>query len=176
MTLSELKALDIGKKTGKRWKGTKIPTFEEILKLCQGKIGLYLDLKDVDPIKMLPLIRKYDMEQNIVWFLRGDDDTNLSRIRLNCPTCIIMPDPGREENLTKVMRKYQPKVVASGMKNCSPSFCNTVQDQQTLLFVDESKENPEDLKLEWTKMINWGIDGIQTDKPQQLIQFLKNRN
>ena len=44
-TLAELKLLDIGSRVGSEWKDTRVPTFEEILKLCQGKIGIYLDLK-----------------------------------------------------------------------------------------------------------------------------------
>ena len=58
LTLAELKALDIGAKVGEKWKKTRIPTFEEILRLCQGKIGIYLDLKEVDPEALLPVIRK----------------------------------------------------------------------------------------------------------------------
>jgi glycerophosphoryl diester phosphodiesterase len=176
MRLAELKALDIGKTISREWQNTRIPTFEEILKLCQNKIGIYLDLKDAAPEALLPLIRKYNMEENIVWFIWGDDDENISKVRQNCPNCFLMPDPGKESNLNAVLAKYQPKVVASGMKNCSLSFCKTVHEQEAIVFVDESKNNLEDLKLEWTKMIEWGIDGIQTDKPKALISFLKNLN
>ena len=109
-------------------------------------------------------------------FIWGDDDENISKVRQNCPNCFLMPDPGKESNLNAVLAKYQPKVVASGMKNCSLSFCKTVHEQEAIVFVDESKDNLEDLKLEWTKMIEWGIDGIQTDKPKALISFLKNLN
>ncbi len=44
-TLAELRKLDIGAKHGEKWRGTKIPTFVEILDLCHGKCGVYLDLK-----------------------------------------------------------------------------------------------------------------------------------
>jgi glycerophosphoryl diester phosphodiesterase len=43
-TLAELKQMDIGEKTGKEWKNTRIPEIEEILQLCRGKIGIYLIL------------------------------------------------------------------------------------------------------------------------------------
>ncbi|WP_339926129.1 glycerophosphodiester phosphodiesterase family protein [uncultured Cyclobacterium sp.] len=176
MNLAELKALAIGKKIAEEWQNTRIPTFEEILKLCQGKIGIYLDLKDADPSALLPLIRQYKMEENIVWFMHGNDEENISKVRQNCANCFPMPDPGKESNLKDVLTKYQPKVIASGMRNCSLSFSKTVHEQEAIVFVDESKNSLEDLKLEWTKMIEWGIDGIQTDKPEALIGFLKNLN
>jgi glycerophosphoryl diester phosphodiesterase len=176
MTLAALKALDIGAKVGEQWKNTRIPTFEEILSLCQGKIGIYLDLKDADPEMLLPLIRKYQMEEDIVWFIYGSDHKNISKVQDNCLNCFPMPDPGKERNLKRVLKKYQPKVVASGMRHCSLSFSDKVHKKEALLFVDESKNSLQDLEAEWKKMIDWGIDGIQTDQPKELIRFLNNLN
>jgi len=39
------------------------------------------------------------------------------------------------------------------------------------VIADERHGNIE----EWTQMLDWGTDGIQTDKPAELIQFLKER-
>ncbi|QGY47306.1 hypothetical protein GM418_27660 [Maribellus comscasis] len=68
-TLAELKALDIGAKVGSEWKNTRIPTFEEILELCCGKIGIYIDLKDAPIPELMKLIRKYHMEQDVLWYI-----------------------------------------------------------------------------------------------------------
>jgi glycerophosphoryl diester phosphodiesterase len=53
-TLDELKALDIGTRVGPQWKEERIPTFEELLDICQGKIGVYLDVKDARIEDLLP--------------------------------------------------------------------------------------------------------------------------
>ena len=60
-TLAELKALDIGKRVGPEWENERIPTFEEILRLCKGQIGIYLDLK-----KLKSLHRFYFIENRIM--------------------------------------------------------------------------------------------------------------
>ena len=65
-TLAEIKKLDIGEKTGPNWKNTRIPTIDEILQVCKGKIGIYLDLKEPLVEQLIPIIRKYDMESDIV--------------------------------------------------------------------------------------------------------------
>ena len=82
LTLAELKALDIGVKVGDNWKNTRIPTLEEILELCQGKIGIYLDLKDADPSVIIPMLRKYEMAEQVVWFLYGMGRT-FSKFKVN---------------------------------------------------------------------------------------------
>ena len=46
MTLDQLKQLDIGSRISPQWSDERIPTFEEILELCKGRVGIYLDLKD----------------------------------------------------------------------------------------------------------------------------------
>ncbi|MGZ5101743.1 MAG: glycerophosphodiester phosphodiesterase [Usitatibacter sp.] len=53
LTYDELRALDIGIKKGTQWEGTRIPSFEEILQLCHGKIGIYLDLKSAPVDKLV---------------------------------------------------------------------------------------------------------------------------
>ena len=173
MTIAELKELDIGIKIGEEWENTRIPTFEEILQLCQGKIGIYLDLKDADPSGLIELIKKYDMEKQVVWYIGGSAHKTIMEIKHECPECISMPDPGEEKNLEKVMVAYQPRVVASVMRHYTGSFGNLVHERGVLVFVDESENHLDLLEQEWKKMLQWQVDGIQTDRPAELINFLQ---
>lgn len=170
MTLAELKKLDIGKKIGEEWNGTRIPTFEEILKLCQGKIGIYLDLKDADPEALIEVIRKYQMEQSIVWYIPAFFHKTLMEIKQNCPTCLVMPDPGAEQNIEKVVVAYQPKVIASDMEHLSKSFVEKTHKNHAMIFVDDDENDPE----KWEKIIGWETDGIQTDQPEALLNYIKS--
>ena len=71
LTLAELRALDIGSRVGEKWKGTQIPTFDEILDLCNGKIGIYLDLKDAPVEPLIEKIRERGMEHDVLWYADG---------------------------------------------------------------------------------------------------------
>lgn len=172
LTLAEIKSLDIGEKFGKKWENTRIPTFEEILQLCKGKIGIYLDLKDADPAGLISLIKKYHMEEDIVWFVWAYKHDIIMEITRECPRCIVMPDPGKVTNIEKVIYAYQPAIVASSMQHYTKAFGESVHTKGVKVFVDESKDDLHDLKKEWDTMINWGADGIQTDYPEELIKFL----
>jgi len=174
LTLAELKVLDIGKRIGDEWIDTRIPTFEQILKLCQGKIGIYLDLKDADPSELIEIIKKYNMETTIVWYIPAFYNKAIMEVKSFCPDCLVMPDPGKEKNIEKVSTAYQPKVIASDIGALSQSFVKKVHEKGALVFVDDSEDLMDKLHDEWQTLFDWGVDGIQTDQPEALIKYLQS--
>jgi len=170
-TLSELKQMDIGEKIGQDWRNTRIPTIEEILQLCRGQIGIYLDLKEPLVPELIQIIHKYDMERDIIWYISASRPDLIKELQNLCYQCIPMPDPGEEKNITEVERQVHPQIFASDMSKLSESFVKTAHSNSTKVFVDEEKGTRE----EWEQIINWGTDGIQTDDPAALIEFLQER-
>jgi glycerophosphoryl diester phosphodiesterase len=170
-TLAELKQLDIGEKTGPDWKNTRIPTIEEILQLCRGQIGIYLDLKEPLVPELLQIIHKYDMERQIIWYIPASRMEIIKQLKSLCYECIPIPDPGPEKNILEVISQIHPQALASDMGQLSERFVKTAHANNLKVFVDEEKGTP----AEWEQIIQWGTDGIQTDDPAALIGFLKNR-
>lgn len=169
MTENELKALDIGLKTSVEWKGTQIPTFEEILRLCKGKTGIYLDLKDAAIPELMAIISKYNMEHDILWYIPYQYFKQIGDPDLIFGNSFPMPDPQSETNLVPLLKMLKSPVIATDMDVLTQSFVNTVHQFGGKVFVDEK----EGTQAEWAKIIGWGTDGIQTDKPGELIEFLK---
>ena len=78
-TYDELLALDFGAKHGEKFKGLKIPTFEEILKKFAGRVIMNIhvkiwDMNFADPMieKIVALVRKYDCEKHIYFMTTND--------------------------------------------------------------------------------------------------------
>lgn len=165
-TLAELKAMDIGSRIDPKWKNERIPTFDEILALCKGKIGIYLDLKEADPAVLLKKIREHGMEKDVIWYC---DPEQHHFIQKNCPECHSMPDPGPESNLSAIIKEFQPKVIASVWDEMSATFVTTSHAAGAVVIVDESDPTC------WEQLLAWGADGIQTDHPEKLIAWLKSR-
>src|SRR5579863_5410194 len=46
LTFEQIERLDAGVKTSREFAGTRIPTFDDVLKLAHGRIGVYVDLKN----------------------------------------------------------------------------------------------------------------------------------
>ncbi len=170
-TLAELKQLDIGEKTGPDWKNTRIPTIEEILQLCRGQIGIYLDLKEPLVPELLQIIHIYDMERQIIWYIPASRMEIIKQLKSLCYECIPMPDPGPEKNILEVISQIHPQALASDMGQLNERFVKTAHVNKLKVFVDEEKGTP----AEWEQIIQWGTEGIQTDDPEALIGYLKNR-
>lgn len=166
MTLEELRALDIGARIGDQWKGTTIPTFEEILDLCKGKIGIYLDLKDAPVPELVKIIQAKGMEKEVIWYVGGK---NLADLKSSCAECFEMPDPGPEKNLAKLLEEHKPRIVASVWEFLSKSFVESCHKVGAIVICDEDGTDC------WKDMLAWGTDGIQTDHPADLIAYLQER-
>lgn len=166
LTLAELKALDIGARTGPEWAGTRIPTIDEILALCKGKVGIYMDFKEGDWEGLLRLVKAHGMERHVLWYAPR---WKLEKIRETCPECIIMPDPGPESKLQPLLEALRPKVVASVWRHYSETFVKACHRAGAIVIVDESDPSC------WEQAFAWGTDGIQTNHPERLVALLKER-
>jgi glycerophosphoryl diester phosphodiesterase len=166
MTLEQLKQLDIGSRISPQWSRERIPTFEEILKLCKGKVGIYLDLKDASVDEAVSTVNKWDAARHVLWYADYDE---LQRVAELCPECILMPDPGPEANLPNVIERFQPSVIAAVWRYYSRSFAEKCHQAGAIVIVDESDPSC------WNDALAWNTDGIQTNWPAQLISLLSHR-
>lgn len=171
MTFEEVKALDIGILIGPEWENTRVPSFEEILQLCKGKAGIYLDLKAAPVPDLIKIIKQYNMERDVLWYIPSDRVGEIAELRTDCPDCILMPDPGKAENVISVIERFDAKVLATDMGELDSIFIDNAHSHNSIVIVDEDKGTEE----EWTRILEWHTDGIQTDDPEKLIAFLKKR-
>jgi glycerophosphoryl diester phosphodiesterase len=169
-TLAQLKAMDIGWAHGPEWKGTTVPTVEEIFGLCRGRIGIYLDLKEPLVRELVPLIQKFGMEKEVVWYIPADREEVIRDLREQCPDCLPMPDPGDAGTLPDVLAVWEPSVIATDMGALSAVFVRRCHDSEAMVFVDERQGG----EVEWKYILSLGTDGIQTDDPEGLIRFLNS--
>ncbi|MCA9073771.1 MAG: glycerophosphodiester phosphodiesterase family protein [Planctomycetaceae bacterium] len=168
LTLDEIRKIDIGSRVGPQWKNERVPTFEEILKLCQGKIGIYLDLKDAPIVEVAREIQRYEMQRRVVWCI---SPKQVAAVRNACPQCIPMPDPDPGASLPAMLQETRPQIVAPVWGDFSANFSEPCHAAGALVFVDEK----ESAKENWQQALDWGADGIQTDAPEKLIAFLKGQ-
>lgn len=70
-TAEELRQIDIGSYFDPKYHEERVPTLEEVLKLCQGKVGLNIELKYYGhdqnlEQRVVDLVEKYDMQDHIM--------------------------------------------------------------------------------------------------------------
>ncbi len=88
LNLEDVQKIDNGSYFSLKFKGEKIPTLEEALKIAKDKIKINIDLKilkenDALPIEVAKLIKKYQMEEQVIVSSSNYDAIQI--IKAYCP-------------------------------------------------------------------------------------------
>lgn len=171
MTFDQIRALDAGVKFGAQFAGTKVPTFEEALNLAHGKIGVYVDCKDVAPADLVAALTKTDMLDKVViyggaGFLRKVLDLQ--------PSLRAMPEADSADRLEKSLADLKLKVAAFDAADFKDEVIAVAKRGRTDIYVD--RLGPADNVEHWQDAIDRGAAGIQTDKPVELVNYLRTRD
>ena len=170
LTLAEIKAIDVGSRVGPQFAGTQVPTLEEALDACKGKVGIYLDLKAASVEEIVKMIQARGMEHDVIWYATPDE---IATMRKLCPECVEMPDPIEPAALPALLKNVKPRIVASDGGVLTEDFIKKCHEAGAIVICDE--KDPKKDPGWWDRAIGWGLDGIQTDSPEELIRFLDQR-
>ncbi|MBO5879872.1 MAG: hypothetical protein J6Q68_04915 [Clostridia bacterium] len=109
-TYEELLKLDFGVKCGEKYRGLKIPTFEEILQKFAGRVIMNIHVKIWDANfsdrmieEIVGLIRKYDCEKH-VYFMTTSDEIIKAVMEYAPDICVCVGWDGNKEPMSIVDR------------------------------------------------------------------------
>jgi glycerophosphoryl diester phosphodiesterase len=170
MTFEEIRKLDAGAKFNAEFAGTTVPTFEETLEFAHGKIGVYIDSKQISAKDLVEAVGKYRMDDNVVVY--GGLNLHREVQKLN-PRLKIMPESENVEWTTRFMAELHPQVVAFDAHDWKDEIIAIVQAAKAGIYVDRLglADNPE----MWLEAIRRGATGIQTDHPAELVRLLREK-
>jgi glycerophosphoryl diester phosphodiesterase len=168
--LATLKTLDMGS-------GQKIPTFEEVITLCKGKIGLQIEIKVVGIVeRVVQLIEKNKMESDVI--ISSFTHTELQKAKsLNKNILCSALEPIMSNAIKAVFSRGvfiedAKKIGADGVhplyKYINAKFCQKAHAAG--LYVNPwTIDSPQ----QFTKLQRAGVDGIISNDPQGLYDFLQ---
>jgi glycerophosphoryl diester phosphodiesterase len=170
LTFDQIRALDTGSKFEAKFTGTKVPTFEEALKLAHGKIGVYVDCKELSPADLVAALKKTDMLKNVViygapGFLKG--------VLALEPSLPAMPEADNASKLEKMALNLNLHTAAFDNDDFKDDVIAAAKRLNVKIYVDRlwNADKPEF----WKDAIDRGADGIQTDHPAALGEYLRSR-
>ena len=160
MTFEQLEALDAG--------GAKIPAFDQVLDLARGKIGIYVDVKNASAADLVSHIDGHAMTDRVVIYCGA----NLCKqiVDLN-PKLKVMPESASVEHARMLIDLLHPKVIAFDAKDFTPSIITIAKAAHAEIYVDRMGKT--DAPEGWQSAIDAGADGIQTDRPGPLVEYLR---
>jgi glycerophosphoryl diester phosphodiesterase len=170
MTFDEVRALDAGIKSGPEFAGTKIPTFDEALDLARGKIGIYVDVKSASAKDLVTHIEEHGMSDRVVIYTGLSEGKEIQKLN---PKLKVMPEAGTLENAKHLIERLHPQVMAFDAGDFKPEIIRVVKEANAQVYVD--RLGPADNPAVWQSAIDAGADGIQTDHPAELVQYLREK-
>jgi glycerophosphoryl diester phosphodiesterase len=171
MTYEAIGALEVGLKMGPNWAGTRVPTFDEALRFAREHgIGIYVDSKRLTARDAVDAIARHGMQDRVVVY---GGAAYLKDVAALNPKLRVMPEANNAATLKSLLETMSLKVAAFDAKDFTDETIAVAHAAGVDIFVD--RLGPADNPSSWQDAIDRGAAGIQTDKPAELVRYLKER-
>jgi glycerophosphoryl diester phosphodiesterase len=170
MTFAEIRALDAGIKRGAEFAGTRVPTLDEAMDAAGASAGIYLDCKSVTPQALVDAIDRHKLSERVVLYGGADFLKGVMALR---PALKAMPEARNPSVLKSLIESLKLRVAAFGASDWNDETIAVAREAKIDLYVD--RLGPADIPEVWQDAIDRGATGIQTDKPGELVQYLRSK-
>jgi glycerophosphoryl diester phosphodiesterase len=182
--LEEIRALDAGAWFGERFRGVRVPTLDEVLDLCRGKIAVNVEIK-TECVAPGPAAPPGGVEAKVVEALRrrgmaaraaisSFDPRPLSRIRTLAPELALQSlyDGKRMKGLgpREVCAEVGSRALNCSLKEATAAWIAEAHGAGLLVNVYTVDE-----RRDMERLIGMGADGIITDRPDLLLEVLRRQ-
>lgn len=191
LTLAEIKQFDCGWMANPDFPaqqalpGTRMPSLEELLAELTPVKGFHFNIEiksnperpELTPSpeefarQVLALIRRFEIEDRVI--VQSFDFRILHALKAQAPEIprAALWSSGEETYLEVARRAGDVRVVSPNQSLVTPERVKQAQ-AAGLQVVPWTANHPE----EWQMLIDAGVDGIITDNPRGLVQYLRERN
>jgi len=172
--LGEIKALNASAGYKGAFPRTEIPTLEEALETCRGRIKVYVDLKEAPVHLLVEALDRFGMIRDAAVYSGITELIEIKELRPDLP---VMPGPGGWLAVpgvaSAIVRNLPAEVIDSNIRDWTRERVEEVHLAGAQVWVDTLglKDNREGM----IEAIEMGVDGISTDHPDVLLQVLAER-
>ncbi len=167
MSLQEVRALDAGSYRGEEWAGTRVPILEEALALMSGKIGVYLDLKEAPAEEIVRQLRSHDMLATALVYSGYSEEMR----KVDALIRLLPEYPGRVDLVSELVSRTGADTIAiSKLDRLTPEAVAACHAANAKVFVDLMQDDTPDGVAD---AVACGVDGIQTDHPEMVLEELR---
>lgn len=171
-SFAELKLLDAGSWFDPAYSGATIPTLEQAMDFAKDTIGIYIEIKDTNPDlpqKIFNLVKEYEMTNRVVIQSFSLEQLGMMRSISRDITIHYLPAEFNEVDLQKAI-----SVEASGI---NPSYHGLQAEHVEMIHRLDMTVMPYTVNdaEEVRRLLNIGVDGVITDKPDIARSVLLSR-
>jgi glycerophosphoryl diester phosphodiesterase len=148
------------------------PSLEEVLRLAKGRIHLYLDDKDSDPLKVATLLKQYQMDTCAVVYTSAPKCKVWKQALPKIPTMVSLPQQVKDRaSLQQFLQMHPVDILDGGVNAYTPELVQAARELGAWVWPDI--QNPGENPTQWDAALKMGIRALQSDHPAALIQYLK---
>jgi glycerophosphoryl diester phosphodiesterase len=175
MTWEKLHSLKVRDKAHPDWGEQEIPLFGQVLDLCKDKIYIYLDFKNADPAAAWKEIVKRGMQKDVVVYINAPHQFYEWRtVAPAVPLMVSLPGSVRSaDSLAAFLKKYHPDILDGDFDEYSADMIKAAAAAGVMVLPDIQR--PGENAALWNTAIQKGLEGLQTDHPGDLVNFLKEK-
>ncbi|WP_343674316.1 glycerophosphodiester phosphodiesterase family protein [Chitinophaga sp.] len=149
-----------------------VPSFEQVLSLCKKKVNIYLDFKDADPLVVYKLIKKAGMEKHIVVYCNTFEQLKeWHKVAPGMPLMTSVPDSVLD--LNTFFDQYPVSAIDGDIGRYTPEMLAVCKKRNVAIWLDV--QAPDEGPLSWQQALDTPVQGLQTDHPGALINYLKQK-
>jgi len=167
MTLEEIRKLEIKNRNGK-WPGLKVPTFDEMLSRAKGHMKIYVDHKKAPPAEVLAAIEKQGMLHDVVVY--GSRQVLREYKKLAPEVWIMPPHPKSLAEIATLAKDMKPETFDGSIVEWNREEVEASHNAGVQVWVDSRADYDNEAGVK--KMVDMGVDAIQTDNPALLLKLL----
>ena len=174
MTLDEIEQLQVKSRDSLDKAIYKVPTFEEIIKLCKGKIYIYIDFKNASARATYDMLKKYGMEKQVLVYINAIQQiVDWRHVAPDMPLMFSMPKSAKDvEGMKTFIGQVKPDILDGDWIEYAKEMVDFANEQRIPAWPDI--QGPDEDK-NWDKAISLGFKGLQTDHPADLIKYLEEK-
>jgi glycerophosphoryl diester phosphodiesterase len=168
MTLSEVRRLRVSDSNGR---DIRVPTLEEALKTMKGRIDADLDYKDGNLEKLITIVRGLGMVKNSTMYGSWERAAQIAQLE---PGLRIRPTADFPLQVPRLARELRPAIINLDWHAVSDEAIKQAHLHGCHAFVNCLAGADVDQYIRWA--VDAGADYIQSDRPDVVIEILKEKN
>lgn len=175
LSLKQVLGLKINNNTKCDTTTYRVPTFQQILKLCKGRICIYIDFKEASAAATFKMLKQNNMDrQAIVYINKPEQYYEWRNVCPTMPLMLSMPDSVKsKEQIKKFINAYKPDVLDGNYTAYNEGMLAVACGLSIPVWPDG--QSTSEGKETWDKAVALKLTGLQTDHVFQLVNYLKQK-
>lgn len=149
-----------------------IPRLESVLNLTKGRVNIYVDFKEADPEQVYAVMKAHGMEKHFVLYLNSKEKYDKWRsVAPRVPIIGSIPLNANPSEIGKILADGDYDIIDNSY---NPAVIKALHERGKKVWLDI--EGPWENQNMWNTILDFGVDGMQTDKAKPLTDFLTKNN